>query len=102
MRSIRLAAVVSLAVLALVSCNRDPNVAKQRYLESGNKYYAKGLYKQARIKYMNALQKDMLFGPAYYGKGMAELKLGAPVPPSWHSVGPSNGFLKISPNIGMR
>jgi tetratricopeptide (TPR) repeat protein len=80
MRSIRLAAVVSLAVLALVSCNRDPNVAKQRYLESGNKYYAKGLYKQARIKYMNALQKDMRFGPAYYGKGLVELKLGAPVP----------------------
>ena len=77
MRFTRIAAVVTISLLALVSCNRDPNVAKQRYLESGNKYFEKGLYKQARIKYMNALQKDMKFGPAYYGRGMAEYKLGS-------------------------
>jgi tetratricopeptide (TPR) repeat protein len=80
MRSIRIAAFASIALLALVSCNRDPNVAKQRYLESGNKYFEKGRYKEARIKYMNALQKDMRFGPAYYGRGMAESKLGAFAP----------------------
>lgn len=80
MRSIRIAAIVAIAFLALVSCNRDPNVAKQRYLESGNKYFEKGLYKQARIKYLNALQKDMRFGPAYYGRGMAEYKLGMLAP----------------------
>ena len=80
MRSIRIAAIVATALLALVSCNRDPNVAKQRYLESGNKYFEKGLYRQARIKYMNALQKDMKFGPAYYGRGMTEYKTGQLVP----------------------
>jgi tetratricopeptide (TPR) repeat protein len=55
-------------------------VAKQRYLESGNKYFEKGLYKQARIKYLNALQKDMRFGPAHYGKAMAEYKTGQLAP----------------------
>ncbi len=77
MRSMRITVTVFIALLALVSCNRDPNVAKQRYLEQGNKYFEKGLYKQARIKYLNALQKDMRFGPAYYGRGMAESKLGS-------------------------
>src|SRR5579863_4002028 len=80
MRSIRIGVIVTIALLALVSCTRDPNVAKQRYLESGNKYFEKGRYKEARIKYLNALQKDMRFGPAYYGRGMAELKLGSLVP----------------------
>src|SRR5579871_634565 len=80
MRFIRVAAFISIALLSLVSCNRDPNVAKQRYLESGDKFFEKGRYKEARIKYINALQKDMRFGPAYYGRGMAEYKLGSLVP----------------------
>ena len=79
MRSIRIVPVVLLVLFALASCSRDPNVVKRRYLESGNKYFEKGRYKEARIKYMNALQKDMRYGPAYYGKGMAELKLNAPL-----------------------
>ena len=65
------------AILALVSCNRDPNVAKRRYLESGNKYFAKAKYKEARLMYKDALQKDRLFGPAYYKLGLTETKLGA-------------------------
>lgn len=80
MRFLRITAIVLVALLAMVSCSRDPNVVKRRYLESGNKYFEKGRYKEARIKYMNALQKDMRFGPAYYGKGMAELKLKALLP----------------------
>ena len=75
MRSIRIAATVMVAVLALASCSRDPKVVKQRYLDSGNKYFEKGRYKEARIKYKNALQKDMKFGPAYYRLGLTELKL---------------------------
>ena len=37
---------IALAALALVSCSRDPNVLKQKYLQSGNKYYEKGKYKE--------------------------------------------------------
>ena len=80
MRSIRIAATVLMTMLALASCSRDPNVVKQRYLESGNKYFEKGRYKEARIKYKNALAKDMKFGQAYYRLGLAELKLNSWVP----------------------
>jgi tetratricopeptide (TPR) repeat protein len=68
---------VFLAALALVSCSRDPNVAKRRYLESGNKYFEKGKYKEARLMYKDALQKDRLWGPAYYKLGLTETKLGS-------------------------
>ncbi len=69
-------AVVILAALALVSCSRDPNVAKRRYLENGNKYFAKGKYKEASIMYRNALQKDQRYGLAYYHLAQTDLKLG--------------------------
>jgi tetratricopeptide (TPR) repeat protein len=68
--------VVILAALTLVSCSRDPNVAKRRYLENGNKYFAKGKYKEASIMYRNALQKDQRYGPAYYHLAQTDLKLG--------------------------
>jgi tetratricopeptide (TPR) repeat protein len=63
--------------LALVSCSRDPNVAKRRYLESGNKYFDKGKFKEARIMYLNAKAKDQRWGPAYYKLGLTALKLGS-------------------------
>jgi Tfp pilus assembly protein PilF len=61
MRVIRIFAVVAVALLALSSCNRDPNVAKKRYVESGNKYFQKGKYKEAALMYRDALQKDRSF-----------------------------------------
>src|SRR5664279_413548 len=77
MRSIRLVAIIVTAVLALVSCSRDPNVAKRRYLESGNKYFEKGKFKEARIMYLNAKAKDQRWGPVYYKLGLTALKLGS-------------------------
>jgi tetratricopeptide (TPR) repeat protein len=68
--------VVILAALTLASCSRDPNVAKKRYLENGNKYFAKGKYKEASIMYRNALQKDQRYGQAYYRLAQTDLKLG--------------------------
>src|ERR1019366_904997 len=75
MRSKRLVAIILTVVFALVSCSRDPNVAKRRYLESGNKYFDNGKYKEARIMYLNA--KDQRWGPAYYKLGLTALKLGS-------------------------
>src|ERR1035441_10735446 len=49
MRSIRLVAVMLAVLVGLASCSRDPNVVKRRYLESGNKYFDKGRYKEASI-----------------------------------------------------
>lgn len=76
MRPNRFVCILLFALAALVSCSRDPNVAKKRYLESGNKYLEKGKYKEAVIMYRNALQKDLRYGPAYYKLALAQLKLG--------------------------
>jgi len=75
MRTIRLAASAA-ALLMLASCSRDPNVVKRRYLESGNRYFARGKYKEAAIMYSDALQKDRLWGPAHYKLGLTWIKTG--------------------------
>ena len=67
---------VCLTVVALVSCSRDPQVVKKRYLENGNRYFSKGKYKEASIMYRNALQKDMRYGGAHYRLGLTQLRLG--------------------------
>ncbi|HEY2018663.1 MAG TPA: tetratricopeptide repeat protein [Bryobacteraceae bacterium] len=77
MRSLREITAVSVAVLALVSCNRDPKVVARGYVATGDKYYEKGKYREARLMYMRAKQKDLRFGDAYYKWGLAELKLGS-------------------------
>src|SRR5690349_21844469 len=70
-------ALVLVAATALLGgCSRDPNVVKKRYLESGNRYYQRGKYKEARIMYMDALQKDQRYGEAYYRLGLTSLKTG--------------------------
>lgn len=76
MRSIRVLSVVLFLLAALVSCSRDPNVAKKHYLDSGNKYFEKGKFKEAAIMYRSALQKDLRYGPAYYKLALAQLRLG--------------------------
>jgi tetratricopeptide (TPR) repeat protein len=75
MRAIRLTAIIVAALLALVSCSRDPNVAKKHYLDSGNKYFDKGRYKEAAIQYRNALQKDQRYGEGHYHLALTYLKL---------------------------
>src|ERR1035441_7406892 len=74
MRSIRLIAVILAVLVGLASCSRDPNVVKKHYLESGNKYFDKGRYKEASIQYRNALKRDPKYGPAYYKLALVSLK----------------------------
>ncbi len=64
------------AALALLSCSRDPDVVKKKYLDSGNKYYDRGKYKEASIMYRRALNKDQKFGEAHYHLALTSLKLG--------------------------
>src|SRR5579863_5638098 len=67
-----------LALLLLgAACSRDPKVQAQRYLDNGNKFFAKSKYKEASIMYRRALQKDLRFGEAYYRLGLTDLKLGS-------------------------
>jgi tetratricopeptide (TPR) repeat protein len=73
-----LSVLLCLLAFALASCDSDPKVARQRYLDTGNRYFNTGKYRQAVIFYKRALQKDPRFGEAYYRQALAELKLGKP------------------------
>jgi tetratricopeptide (TPR) repeat protein len=56
-------------------CSRDPNVRKQKFLESGNRYRDKGKLREAAIQYANAVQVDPRFAEAHYQLGETYLKL---------------------------
>jgi tetratricopeptide (TPR) repeat protein len=62
------------AIVASTSCSSDPNVAKKKYLDLGNKYYDRSKYKEAEIMYRRSLEKDKRYGPAYYKLGLTALK----------------------------
>lgn len=76
MRSKHFLLLLLVALFGLAGCSRDPNVVKRRYLESGNRYFAKEKYKYAAIMYKDAIQKDGLFGEAHYKLALTYLKLG--------------------------
>ncbi len=74
MRKFRAIAFVLAAMVGMVSCKTDPNVAKKKYLDLGNKYFDRGKYPEADIMYRRALDKDKRYGPAYYKLGLTYLK----------------------------
>jgi tetratricopeptide (TPR) repeat protein len=67
--------VLVIVLLAGASCSRDPEVAKRKYLESGNRYFGRGKFSEASIMYRSALKKDVRYGEAYYRLGLTYLKL---------------------------
>src|SRR4051812_24637207 len=71
----RVLASLLLVLCFTVGCNSDPNVAKQKYVDRGNRYYDRAKYKEALIMYKNALRKDMRYGEAYYRSALAEIKM---------------------------
>ncbi len=60
----------------LPGCNSDPEEARQRLLETGNRYFEGGQHKEAALIYRRAIQKDRRFGEAYYKLGLAQIELG--------------------------
>ncbi|MGD0791696.1 MAG: tetratricopeptide repeat protein [Terriglobales bacterium] len=70
-------AVAAVCVLAamLTGCSRDPNVRKQKYLESGQRYFDKGQYREAEIQFENAIRVDSRFADAHYKLALAAMKL---------------------------
>jgi tetratricopeptide (TPR) repeat protein len=71
---LRLSVVCLLALLT--ACSRDPNVRKQKYFDSGSKYFSQGQYREAVIQYSNAIQIDSRFAEAHYQLARTYLKLG--------------------------
>ena len=63
-------------VLALtIGCNRDPQSQSQRLVDSGNRFYEKGKFKEANMQYRRAIQKYPKSTTAYYRLGLSALKL---------------------------
>ena len=81
MRDVRIqwfrGALVAACVLAalLAGRSRDPNVRKQKYLESGQRYYDKGQYHEAAIQFQNAIQVDSRFVDAHFKLAQTAMKL---------------------------
>ncbi len=65
---------LALAAVSLISCSRDPNYLKQKYLQSGIKYFDHGRYKDASIMFRKSIEADRKFGPAYYHLALTDLK----------------------------
>jgi tetratricopeptide (TPR) repeat protein len=60
----------------LGGCHTDPNVRKQKYLESGKRYSTDGKYREAAIQFSNALKIDKNFVDAHYQLAQAYVHLG--------------------------
>src|ERR1035437_3973443 len=69
-------AVFFVAFALLGGCHRDPNVRKQKYLESGKRYSTEGKYREAAIQFQNALKIDKNFGDAHYELAQAYVHMG--------------------------
>lgn len=67
---------VGVFALLLQACNRDPNVAKKKYVEMGDRYFQREQYRQAALLYRNAIQRDARYGMAHYKLALTQLKLG--------------------------
>jgi tetratricopeptide (TPR) repeat protein len=73
--ALRLFLICGVLAALFTGCSRDPNVRKQKYFESGDRYYAKAKYREAAIQYSNAIQVDSRFAQAHYQLGETYLKL---------------------------
>jgi len=74
--AVRLLLACSLLAAGLTGCTRDPNVRKQKYFDSGSKYFADGKFREAAIQFSNAIQIDPRFAQAHYQLSQAYLRLG--------------------------
>jgi len=73
--ALRLIVLCSLVAALFTGCSRDPNVRKQKYFESGERYFSKGKYREAAIQYANAVQIDPRFAQAHFQLGKTYLDL---------------------------
>ena len=84
---------LALAAVTLISCSRDPNVLKVKYIDSGKKYYEAARYKEASIMFRKAIEADRKYGLGYYHLALTDLKLGA-VPPAVPALRRAHELLK--------
>src|SRR5271155_1190992 len=61
----RLFILLAAGFIAVAGCSRDPNVRKQKALDSGNKYFDAGKFPEACVEYQNAIHIDPKFAAAH-------------------------------------
>lgn len=64
-----------LIVISLSGCSRDLTSRRQRFLDSGQKYFDQGKYEAASIEFRRAVQLDGAFPESYLRLGTSLLKL---------------------------
>jgi len=62
-------------VVAAISCTRNPTRDKQRFFESGERYFRMNKCPEAVIQYRNALQVDPRYSEAYFRLGVCYASL---------------------------
>jgi len=72
---VRGALIVGFSALVLSACTRDPNVRKQKYFESGQRFFKEGKYRAAAIQFQNAIRVDGHFAAAHYQLARTFLEL---------------------------
>jgi tetratricopeptide (TPR) repeat protein len=75
-RGVLCAGLLLVAFTLLSGCHTDPNVKKQKYLESGKRYSAEGKYREAAIQFSNAVKIDKSYADAHYELAQAYEHLG--------------------------
>jgi tetratricopeptide (TPR) repeat protein len=74
---ITLLVIAVIALTAQTGCSRDPKVRREKYLESGQRYYDQGKFREAVIQFGNAVQADPRWPEGHYRLGLAHLSLQA-------------------------
>lgn len=57
------------------ACSRDPNVRKQKYFQSGQRYFNEGKYREAAIEFTNAVKIDPNYADAHLQLAESYLQL---------------------------
>jgi tetratricopeptide (TPR) repeat protein len=65
-----------LTISFLAGCHGDPNVRKQKYLDSGKRYTDAGKYNEAVIQFSNALKIDKSYPEAHYELAKTYMHMG--------------------------
>src|ERR1051325_5325317 len=65
-KRMRNCAVVMIAVVlgAGIACSRDPATLRQKYVDSGDKYFKQNKFAEASVQYANAVRQDPESGMA--------------------------------------
>jgi len=68
--------ITAIMMAVVAACTHDPNIIKQKYLESGEKYFQRKRYNAAAIEFQNALKIDPKFAQAHFMLAKCDEELG--------------------------